>query len=274
MKLGLSSFTFPWAVGRPGMMPAVPMDEQALLHETGGAGLGLLQVGDNLPLHTIGLERLERLARRAAGACIELQVGARRLAPERIQKYVEIARLINAKVICLRIDDADYHPPPSTVIDLLLDSLKLLDGLTLAVKNTERMTAAKLRAIIETVGSERVGVCLDTANSIGAGEGLESVVTTLAPVTVNLHIKDFGIQRSADRMGFIVTGRPAGEGMVDLVWVLKQLEKHRCRASAILEQWTPSTGNLDETIALESEWAARSVRYLKPFFTMPGALLA
>jgi len=271
--LGLSSFTFPWAVGLPGHAPAVPMDEQGLLHETGGAGLGLLQISDNLPLHSVGFERLERLARRAAGARIELQIGARRLVPERIEKYIEIARLIGAKLICMRIDDEDYHPPPSAVIDLLLDSIKLLDGLTLAVENTDRLTASKLRAIIETVGSERIGVCLDTANSLGAGEGLEVVAATLAPVTVNLHIKDFGIERAHERMGFTVQGRPAGDGLLDLVWLLKQIEKFRRCQTAVLELWTPAAPTLEESIAREADWAATSVRYLKPFFTLPGALL-
>jgi sugar phosphate isomerase/epimerase len=268
MKLGLSSYTYPWAVGLPGHAPAVPLDENGLLDCVGAAGLHLLQIGDNLPLHTVGLDRLERLARRALGARVELQIGARRLVPERVAKYAEIARLLGANLIRVVIDDTDYHPTPADIIDILLDSLKLLDGLTLAIENHDRFTSSKLRAMIETVGSDRLGVCLDTVNSIGAGEGLETVVRTLAPVTVNLHIKDYSIARVPNMMGFEVAGRPAGAGFLDLPWLLKQLEKFpRCQ-TAVLEQWPPAQSTLEKSIALESDWAQTSLRTLKPFFAV------
>lgn len=268
MRLGLSSYTFPWAVGLPGRTPALPLDEQGLLDRVGAAGLHLLQIGDNLPLHTVGLDRLERLARRAAGARIELQIGTRRLVPERIAKYVDIARLVGAKLIRVVIDDVDYHPTPASVIDILLDCLKLLDGLTLAIENHERFTAPRLRAMIESVGSERLGVCLDTVNSLGAGEGIEAVIQTLAPVTVNLHVKDFAIGRVPNMMGFEVTGRPAGQGFLDVPWLVKHLDRFPKCATAVLELWPPACNSLEEAIATEAAWAESSVRHLKPFFAI------
>jgi hypothetical protein len=33
--------------------------------------------------------------------------------------------------------------------------------------------------------------------------------------------------------------------------------------NAVLELWTPRAATLDETIALEAEWAEASVRYLR-----------
>ena len=45
-------------------------------------------------------------------------------------------------------------------------------GLCLASKTTTAFRLATLREIIEAVGSDRIGVCLDTANSFGAGEGI------------------------------------------------------------------------------------------------------
>ena len=136
----------------------------------------------------------------------------------------------------------------------------------LGIENHDRFKAAELRRIIETVGSENVGICLDTANSLGAGEGLETVVAALAPVTFNLHIKDFQVKRLPHLMGFTVTGCPAGQGLLDVPWLLQRLgEFGKCR-TAILEQWTIPEPEIEKTIAKENDWANASLEYLKPLF--------
>jgi sugar phosphate isomerase/epimerase len=122
-----------------------------------------------------------------------------------------------------------------------------------------------LRDMMEAIGSERVGVCLDTANSLGAGEGIREVAQVLAPHTVNLHIKDYTIERLPYLMGFSISGRPAGDGMLDLPELLQLLQPYgRCR-SAILETWVPPEESLESTVKKEAEWAASSVHYLQKF---------
>ena len=109
-------------------------------------------------------------------------------------------------------------------------------------------------------------MCLDTANSIGAGEGLETVFRELGPLTVNLHIKDFQVVRVPHQMGFLVNGRPAGGGQLDVPGLLAQLAPfHRCE-TAVLELWTPPEAEIQRTIAKEESWAAQSLEYLKPHF--------
>jgi sugar phosphate isomerase/epimerase len=267
MQLGLSSYTFGWAVGVRGHEPLQPLDEHGLLDKCQAHGVKLLQIGDNLPLHKFGEERLHQLATRAVREGIQIEVGARRLTVERIAEYATIARQLDAKLIRFVIDDADFHPKPDAVSGALRDAAPLLDGLTLGIENHDRFFAATLRSIIETAGDNRIGVCLDTANSLGAGEGLETVIGTLAPLTVNLHIKDFHIERVPHLMGFTVSGRPAGVGFLDVPGLLERLGPFsRCR-TAILELWTPPESDVQQTIAKEAAWAGQSLEYLKPFFT-------
>ena len=266
MKLGISSYTYSWAVGMPGHPPARPLDENGLLDKAREHGVTLLQIGDNLPLQTFDAARLDRLARRAAHEGILLEVGARRLTLERAAEYIAIARRIGAKLIRFVIDDGDYHPEPAVVTGILRGVAPLLRGLTLGIENHDRFPSAALRTMIEAVGSEHVGICLDTANSLGAGEGIETVTTALAPITVNLHIKDFWIERVPHLMGFTVTGRPAGSGMLNLPRLLDQLAPHgRCK-SAVLETWPPPEATLEATMAKEASWASQSIEYLKPLF--------
>ena len=266
MTLGLSSYTYGWAVGVPGHEPARPMDEHGLLDQCRQHGVKLLQIGDNLPLHTFAAARLDALASRAAREGVQLEVGARRLTVERVAEYAVIARRVGAKLIRFVIDDADHHPSPEAVTKVLGRCAPALDGLTLGLENHDRFPAATLRRIATGAGSSRIGICLDTANSLGAGEGIESAAATLAPLTVNLHIKDFHIERAPHRMGFTVSGRPAGAGMLNLPALLEQLAPFQRCETAILELWTPPEPQLEMTLAKEAAWAVQSLDFLKQYF--------
>jgi len=266
MKLGLSSYTFCWAVGVRGHEPACPLDELGLLDKCREHGVKLLQLGDNLTLPAFDEARLDKLARRSAQEGVELEIGARCLTQERVAGYVGIARRLNAGLIRFVIDDVDYHPKPEDVIQILRDVAPLLDGLALGIENHDRFPAATLREMIESAGSDRIGVCLDTANSLGAGEGLDTVLAQLAPLTVNLHIKDFHIARVPHLMGFTVEGRPAGSGFLNLPILLERIIPfNRCQ-TAVLELWTPPEPQLEATIGKEAAWARQSMEYLKPLF--------
>ena len=116
---------------------------------------------------------------------------------------------------------------------------------------------------MEAISDDHIGICLDSVNSIGAGEGLEWVADRLAPYTVNLHIKDFSIRRFPNNMGFTVAGAPAGKGMLDLPMIMEKLTKYNRCQSAILEQWVVPENNLDDTIKKEKQWAVEGIQYLR-----------
>ncbi len=266
MILGLSSYTYGWAIGVPGHAPARPMDEQALLDRVLLHGVRLVQVCDNLPLLGLAAGRLDRFAERAAAEGVRLEIGSRSLTVAHAVEMIALARRVRADLIRFVVDGAGFHPAAAEVVDTLRSIAPLLGGLRLGLENHDRFVAATLRSIIREAGSDNIGICLDTANSIGAGEGLATVVAELAPLAFNLHIKDFQISRLPHQMGFSVEGRPAGDGMLDLPDLLVELRRHgRCQ-TAVLELWTPPGASLDETIAKEEAWAGRSLEYLKPLF--------
>jgi L-ribulose-5-phosphate 3-epimerase UlaE len=115
---------------------------------------------------------------------------------------------------------------------------------------------------VDRSGSDHAGICLDCVNSLGIGEGIDTVLDYLAPHTVNLHVKDFIVKRVSHKMGFVVEGTPAGKGFLNLPRLLEKIMPYgRCN-SAILELWTPPAASLEETIKRENDWAVESVRYM------------
>ena len=136
-------------------------------------------------------------------------------------------------------------------------------GIVLAIENHDRFSVIDFERILTTLDSPNLGICLDTVNSFGACEGPQAVVDALGPWTVNLHIKDFVVRRADHQMGFAVDGAPAGEGMLNVPWLLDSVADHGRDMSAILELWPRPAASIEATVTRESLWAQQSVVYLR-----------
>jgi sugar phosphate isomerase/epimerase len=262
MRVGISSYTFPWAVGIPGYPhPPRPLAALELVERADEWGATVVQVADNLPLENLSSEELLRLRRTG----LTLEAGTRGVDPAHLRKYLGIANLIGAPLLRTLTHTKHSRPRLAEVESCLREVLPDFEraGVSIALENYEAHTACELAALVERVGSARLGVCLDTVNSFGAFESLETVIESLAPHVINLHIKDFDIVRAGNNMGFSVVGRPAGEGKLNVPWLLEQIDHYGRQPSIILEQWPPFVNTISETIQVEAEWAARGFLYLK-----------
>lgn len=264
MQLGISSFTFGWAVGVAGFeAPAAPLGALDLLERARELQVSLVQFGDNLPLHQCSHGEREQVKARALALGLTLEVGARGMTETHLARTIQIAHDLTAPLLRFVVDQNDFEPSPAQIVQILRGALPDLGALKIGIENHDRLSAQSLREIIESVDDERVGICLDSANSLGAGEGLEHVLNALAPFTLNWHLKDYAIARLPYLMGFSVEGRPAGAGDLDFELAWRALESGgRCQ-SAILELWTPPESSMKETIEKEARWAQQSVAWLR-----------
>lgn len=265
MICGISTYTYGWGFGAAGNDLPRPMDEYDLIEEATRFGVRCIQVGDNLPLHTFSPERLSAFGEAAKYKGLRLEIGARGLTDQNLERYVDLATMLDAPLLRFVIDDENYAPSVEYVIELLQHFEPLLTQrrVTLGIENHDRFRCSELRHIMKSCQSTHIGICLDTANSLGAGEGLSTVVDALAAYTVNLHIKDFAIERFPYKMGFSVAGAIAGQGMTNIPWLIEKVAHYNRCASAILEQWVVPEDSVALTIEKEQLWADQSVAYLK-----------
>jgi sugar phosphate isomerase/epimerase len=270
MKVGISTFAYSWSIGIPAVLP-VPMNPLTaidFLKCASRLGFHLVQFGDNLPLHELGGDKLAELRRFAFDNNVAVQVGARGLRDDIIERYLELAEYFSSDILRIVIDLKGFEPS----IEKIIKELKVWGpkagskNVIIAVENHDRFGSESLVAILDAVNSPYVGICLDTANSFGAQEGPEWVIEKLAPYTVNVHIKDFTIHRLASNLGFIIEGAPAGLGFLDMNLLLKHPEIRE--KTAILELWTPPEATIDETIEKELLWVRKSTDYLRTIFEM------
>ncbi len=263
MPIGISTYAFAWSIGVPGYPPVRPMNIHSFLQKAKELRCSRVQIADNLPLDTFKEEDLADLHTEAQHLDLQIEVGMRGMTFERLRRYGEIARELSSPFLRIVIDGPSFQPTVQEVTSHIKQFLTdQSNSIPLAIENHDRFSALDLLQIIRDTDPAWVGICLDSVNSLGRGEGFSEVTNKLLPHTLNIHIKDYKITRKSHQMGFDVEGAIAGQGMLPIPWLLAQVTQNEKCVSAILEQWPPLQSNLKKTIKLEEEWAQKSMQYL------------
>jgi len=263
MRIGISTYSFAWSLGVEGKLPPKKMSIFQLIDLAAEHKLDCVQIADNLPLHLFDPTQLQKLKEYAISKNILIEPGARGLTKDHLLKYIEIASFFSSDILRFVIDNLDYKPTLEDVITIIKSVGRDLaaNNVHLAIENHDRFLAKEFKNIVQEVNSDFVGICLDTVNSFGACEGTETIVETLAPYTLNLHLKEFEIRRVWHMMGFVVEGKPLGEGMLPIDYILKKVSP-TCK-SIVLEQWVPQLETIEKTVQTEWEWGIKSIEKLK-----------
>jgi sugar phosphate isomerase/epimerase len=265
MRLGISSWTYPWAIGVRGFPPPVrPIRLADLLNRAAMLKVGVVQVADNLPLHELDPAELRDARDQAVSLGLRIEIGTQGVEPAHLLRYLGLAVEFDAvllRTLTRNVEEQTSLDQAEKWIREVLPEFEA-QGVTLGLENYEKYSCRDLADLVRRMESSHVGICLDTVNSLGALETPDVVVETLSPLTVNLHIKDFVIERVPQMMGFVVSGVPAGTGKLAIPWLLGQMPADN-DVSAILEQWPPLRESVEETVAMEEEWVERGVQYLR-----------
>jgi 3-oxoisoapionate decarboxylase len=119
MKLGISSFTFPWAIG--GIEPDYPVAMSAfeLLERAHNLKADVLQIADNLPIGGLAEAELLRLKAQADSYGISIEVGTRGIKSENIENFLRIAQLLGSPILRVVIDSKGHEPAIPEIVQLL-----------------------------------------------------------------------------------------------------------------------------------------------------------
>ena len=265
MRLGISSYTYTWAIGVPGKVPDTPMTEFDLLNRAHDLGVKVVQYADNLPLDRCSTADLDRLVKCASNLGISIEIGTRGIDEAHLRHYLGLAQQVSSPFVRTVFDTATHHPDEFEIVAVLRRIMPEFERshIQLAIENHDRFPVKTMARIVNQLGSDAIGFCLDTVNSFGALEGPDVVLAALGDRVINLHVKDFRVYRVSHMMGFVVEGTPAGQGQLNVPWLIRELSARGRDPNAILELWTPPDALLNDTIQKEAHWATDSIHYLR-----------
>jgi sugar phosphate isomerase/epimerase len=110
------------------------------------------------------------------------------------------------------------------------------EGLQAGVENHKDFAAAELAEILRSIGSPRLGACVDFGNNLSFLEDPMATVEALAPYAVTTHLKDMAVR--ADERGFQLSEVPLGTGLLPLARMVEVLRKARPEVNFCLEMIT------------------------------------
>jgi sugar phosphate isomerase/epimerase len=106
----------------------------------------------------------------------------------------------------------------------------------LALENHKDWRVPEMLGMMEKIGSEWVGICIDTGNSISLLEEPDHVVEAYAKWGVSCHIKDMGVKEYEE--GFLLSEVPLGKGFLDIRRMMGVLRKANAKIQFSLEMIT------------------------------------
>ena len=266
MKVGIGSYTFGWATGTYGW--EMTKDRPHL------SAFDLLQTAHDLDVEVVQIvvrpnvtelsdRELKRLAIEAARLRIDIELGTLGSDPDKLLAYLECANRLDAKLVrTLLSNPSEKLEHERADLEAVLPRFEA-SGVAIAIENHEGYSCSDLAHLIDDIKSPSLGVCLDSVNSLGRGEGISKVAQRLLPLTINYHVKDFTVTRGETDMGFAITGAPLGQGALDFETQIHALYKINPDANLILEQWTPLHDSVERTMRVQEEWARDGVTVLK-----------
>jgi len=267
VRVGLTSYAFTWEIGMAGYPQSLhPLDPFALIKEAHALNVKGLKLCDNIDLTNLDSAEITRLKDLAHKYGITLQVGFRWCDSLELEKYLEVAEQLEARLIRLLIDYKTPGITPDFVVQALRQVLPRLEktGSVIAIENYDRCSSTDILRILAQLQTSSIGVCLDPANSLGVPENPYEIVSLLAPFSLCLHLKDISIKRFPHQQGFVIEGCPLGEGQLDIVRILDTLirENRKLSIPVLLELWVPYVQSIEETIAIEKQWRNKSLTTL------------
>jgi sugar phosphate isomerase/epimerase len=260
--IGLGTYAFFWQHSDRVERPLGLVD---VLERTRDLDVDLFQVCDYAPLQAMPADDLRDAATAARRLGLTIELGTKGVAPEHLLDFLRLADVFDARLVRSMVYAPGFRPTLDEAAGLLATVMPEFEaaGVTLALETYEQVTTSDLVALVERVGSDRLGICLDPANVVAGLELPKDAVERCAPLTRSIHAKDFAFSRQDGWVGFTYSGARMGEGLHDYPHLLDTVRPEERGVNQVVEHWLPWQGDPDTTVRTEQEWTSTALEYLR-----------
>ena len=194
---------------------------------------------------TLEWARRTRRLKEDLGMYLEIQTFLPRPDPAEFDRFVSIAKEAGAtslRVVCLLGRRYELMETPDDWKNAVAGFHKQIAAavpiaerhrMPLGIENHKDWRVDEQVALLEHYSSEYLGVCLDTGNNLAILDDPLETVERLAPWTVNVHLKDMGMEECDT--GFLLSEVPLGDGFLDMPRIVDTIRAARPEVRFSLE---------------------------------------
>jgi sugar phosphate isomerase/epimerase len=210
----------------------------------------------SLPRDMSGVERFDatvRTVKQAGAKVVRIAIGGRR--------YEQFSKAEEFKAFAKRTWKSLQ----------LAEPVAARHRMRIAIENHKDWRIGQMLDMLRRIGSEYVGVCVDTGNSFALLEDPMAVVEAYAPYAFSVHLKDMAVAEYDE--GFLLADVPLGQGRLDLPKMVEILRKENPELQFCLEMATRDA--LKVPCLTDKYWAtfadvpgsdlARTLRYVRAY---------
>lgn len=260
--IGLGTYAYFWQ--HSDRVPE-PLSLIGAFEDTRAQGVDLFQICDYTPLEWMSAAELRNAASAASALGLKIELGTKGIRPEHLHQFLDIAEIFDARLVRSMVYGPDSRPTLAEAETWLRRSIRSFEsaGVDLALETYEQLATADLLGLVERVGSERLGICLDPANVVARLEQPRTCVELTAPHVKNVHVKDFAFARQEGWVGFTYSGAAMGSGLHDYPHLLETVRPRERDINEIVEHWLPWQGDPQTTIRTERDWTRITLEHLR-----------
>jgi len=260
--IGLGSYAYFWQQSDRVDQPLSLID---VLRDTRAQDVGLFQICDYTPLLTMTARDIADAATAARDLGLVIELGTKGIEPGHLESFLRLADAFDARLVRSMLFAPESRPSLDEAERMLRSALPAYEaaGVTLALETYEQVATEALVGLVERIGSDHLGICLDPANVVARLELPRATVERCAAATRNIHVKDFAFARQDGWVGFTYSGAPMGSGLHDYPHLLHTVHPDDRGINQIVEHWLPWQGDSDTTVTTEREWTRTTLEYLR-----------
>nr|WP_201468841.1 TIM barrel protein [Microbacterium hydrocarbonoxydans] len=260
--IGLGTYAYFWQHSE---RSPEPLSLVGAFEDTRAQGVELFQICDYAPLDAMSTAALRTAASAARDLGLTIELGTKGITTEHLTRYLRIAEIFDAVLVRSMLHGPDSRPSLAEAGSWLRDGIRSFEtaGVTLALETYEQVATTDLIGLVESVGSDRLGICLDPANVVARLELPRSCVEQTAPLVRNVHVKDFAFARQDGWVGFTYSGTAMGTGLHDYPHLERTVRPRERGINEIVEHWLPWQGDAETTIRTERAWTRATLDHLR-----------
>lgn len=260
--IGLGTYAFFWQHSEK----AEPrLDLADMLRRTRELDVDLFQICDYAPLLSYSAAELRDARALADDLGITIELGTKGIGTAHLETFLHLADVFGATLVRSMLFAPDHRPTLAEAEQLLRVAVPAYEaaGVTLALETYEQVPTADLVSLIETVGSDYLGICLDPANTVAILENPVDVIDRCSPYVKNVHVKDFQFTRRGGWVGFTLEGAELGTGLLDHQHLMTVVDPEARGINRIIEHWLPWQDSYETTRRIEDAWNTANLTYLR-----------
>lgn len=260
--IGLGTYAFFWQHSDRAPHPLTLVD---MLEKSKAMQAEVFQICDYPKILEYSASQLAQLKDTAQSLGITLELGTKGIQPDHLARYLRLAETLGVSVMRGMVNSPDHRPTLAEAETLLRQQRPAFEasGLTLALETYEQLSSTQLVALVEAVGSEHIGICLDPANCVAGLEHPIDVIQRCSPYVKNLHIKDFAFTRRGGWVGFTLEGTELGQGLLPYEAMIKAVKPESRGINRVIEHWLTWQDNFETTREIEDRWNEHNLAYLR-----------